>query len=63
MCDNVKKTSPFFPDAKKYVHLGFPYPNSVVGSEEDKLEVFRETRSQIANWLSTQFNLGIILKQ
>lgn len=63
VCDNAKEVCPFFPGAEEYIHMGFPDPNSVKGNEDDKLNAFRDTRSQISEWLSTQFNLEIGVKQ
>ncbi|MHA2099879.1 MAG: arsenate reductase ArsC [Candidatus Kariarchaeaceae archaeon] len=61
VCDNAKETCPFFPNADQYLHMGFPDPSAVEGTDDDKLNAFRNTRSQIANWLFTRFGLQIII--
>ena len=47
VCDNAKKTCPWFPGAKETIHKSFPDPSLATGSEEDKLKVFRDVRDQI----------------
>jgi arsenate reductase len=45
VCDNAKEICPFFPGAKKRVHMGFPDPNT-----EDE---FRVVRDLIHEWVRT----------
>lgn len=63
VCDQAKETCPFFPSTKEFLHMGFSDPNSVEGSDDAKLNAFRETRSQISKWLSIKFNLEIRVKE
>lgn len=55
VCDDAKETCPFFPGGKKYLHKSFEDPASFYGSEEEKLNKFREVRDKIKNWIEKQF--------
>jgi arsenate reductase (thioredoxin) len=48
VCDEAQEACPFFPNARQQVHWGFPDPSCAVGSEEERLEVFRNIRDLIA---------------
>lgn len=54
VCDDAAETCPFFPNARRQEHWGFPDPSSVQGSEEERLAAFRHIRDLIATRL-TQF--------
>jgi arsenate reductase len=54
VCDEAAETCPFFPNARRQVHWGFPDPGQAQGSEEERLAVFRHIRDQIAAKI-TQF--------
>jgi arsenate reductase len=56
VCDNAKETCPFFP-GKKVVHKSFADPSSADGSEEEKLEAFRQVRDEIKAWLLDTFSV------
>ena len=51
VCDNAKKTCPWFPGAKEMIHKSFQDPSLATGSETEKLEVFRSVRDEIHNWI------------
>ena len=51
VCDNAKKVCPVFPGAKKMIHKSFPDPSRVLGTEDEKLLVFRKTRDLIHEWI------------
>jgi arsenate reductase len=51
VCDKAQKICPVFPGAKKNIHKSFLDPSAAMGTEEQKLEVFREVRDQIRKWL------------
>jgi len=55
VCDNAKETCPYFPGARAYIHKSFKDPSSVEGTEEDKLQAFRNTREEIKAWLEDMF--------
>ncbi len=47
LCDQANEACPVFFGGTRRMHMGFPDPAAVMGSEEDKLAAFRETRDQI----------------
>jgi len=51
VCDNAKKVCPVFPGAKKNIHNTFPDPAEAKGTEEQILNIFREVRDQIHEWI------------
>lgn len=48
VCDEAAETCPFFPNARRQVHWGFPDPSRVEGSEEQRLAAYRHIRDLIA---------------
>jgi arsenate reductase len=46
LCDQAAKSCPVFFGGKQ-MHMGFPDPSAVTGSEEEKLSFFRKLRDQI----------------
>jgi len=58
VCANAEKQCPVFPGAGKRIHWDLEDPAGLVGTEEEKLQKFREVRDQIdehiKKWLSTQ---------
>ena len=54
-CDQAKKSCPFFPEAREYIHAGFPEPASAEGPEKVRLEAFRRVRDAIREWLQATF--------
>jgi arsenate reductase len=55
VCDNAKAVCPFFPGAKKTLHMSFPDPKSCTGSDEVVLEGFRKVRDEISRWIDATF--------
>jgi arsenate reductase len=47
VCDDANEACPVFPGAKTRLHWSFKDPSRATGSEEERLEVFREVRDQI----------------
>jgi arsenate reductase len=47
VCDDANEACPVFPGAKNRLHWSFRDPSRATGSEEDRLEVFREVRDEI----------------
>lgn len=47
VCSNAEERCPFFPGIAKRLHWPFDDPASFEGTEEEKLEKFREVRDQI----------------
>jgi arsenate reductase (thioredoxin) len=48
VCDEAAEECPYFPRARRQEHWGFPDPSAATGSEEERLEVFRRVRDDIA---------------
>lgn len=48
VCDNAKESCPVFTgDVKIRLHIGFEDPADAVGSDEEKMQVYRKVRDQI----------------
>jgi len=47
VCDDANERCPFVPGAVTRLHWSFADPSRVVGSEEERLGVFRRVRDQI----------------
>lgn len=48
VCHEAQETCPFFPNARRQVHWGFPDPSRVTGTEQERLAAFRHIRDLIA---------------
>ena len=48
VCDRARETCPVFPGPAKSLHWSFDDPDAAEGSEQERLEVFRRTRDEIA---------------
>lgn len=52
VCDNANETCPAFPGKTRRIHQSFEDPPAPgVGSEEDRLSIFRRVRDEIRTWL------------
>jgi len=58
LCDHAAESCPVFFGGTRRMHMGFPDPAGVTGTEEEKLSFFRKLRDQIrkevADFLSKQ---------
>lgn len=54
VCDSAREECPIFPNASETVHMGFPDPVLVGGSEEARLAAFRQVRDAIRDQLVPQ---------
>ena len=54
VCDHAKETCPFFP-AKKVLHKRFFDPGRMKGTQEEKLNAFRNVRDEIKEWIIDYF--------
>ena len=48
VCQDATEACPYYANAAHQVHWGFDDPAAATGSEEDRLEVFRRVRDEIA---------------
>jgi arsenate reductase len=65
VCDNAKAACPIvitnlerptkLTKAREVIHYSFEDPAAAVGSEEEKLKVFRRVRDEIKEWISGTF--------
>jgi arsenate reductase (thioredoxin) len=51
VCDSAQKACPFFPGAKKVIHISFPDPATCTGTPDECLLQFREVRDAIILWI------------
>ncbi len=56
LCSQADETCPVFFGGTKKIHLGFPDPAAVTGTESEKLDVFRKIRDQIREQIIEFFN-------
>jgi arsenate reductase (thioredoxin) len=47
VCDDAKEVCPYFPGAASQIHWAFDDPAAAVGSEAERLAVYRRVRDQI----------------
>ena len=47
LCDHAAESCPVFFGGVQRIHMGFPDPSGVTGTEEEKLSFFRKLRDQI----------------
>jgi arsenate reductase len=47
LCDHAAESCPVFFGGTRRMHMGFPDPSGVKGTEEEKLSFFRKLRDQI----------------
>jgi len=54
VCDSAHEACPFFPNARKIIHIGFPDPPQLAknaSSEEEALEHYRRVRDEIRSFV------------
>jgi len=55
VCDNAREACPFFPGGKKSMHKSFEDPASASGTEDQVINVFRNVRDEIKDWIKETF--------
>ena len=58
LCDNAKQTCPFFPGKAERLHWDLDDPAAAVGSEEERLAVFRRIQAAILENIYSFINAG-----
>lgn len=56
VCDNAAESCPIFPGKAQRIHWSFPDPAAVEGSDEQKLQSFRQVRNDIEQQLQSWVN-------
>ena len=52
VCDNAKEVCPVFPGRARQIHHNFEDPPPIsIGSEEERLAIFRRVRDEIRAWI------------
>lgn len=61
VCDNAKEICPvFIGTVGKRVHIGFEDPADAIGTDDEKLVVYRKIRDQIKERLTKFYNIEMI---
>lgn len=55
LCNHIKESCSFFPDANSFIHKGFDDPSEWCGTGDENLEQFRRLRDEIKAWLQETF--------
>jgi arsenate reductase len=55
VCDHAREACPYFPGGRKSMHKGLQDPSSALGTEQEKLAVFRRVRDEIRDWIEETF--------
>jgi arsenate reductase len=51
VCDHARETCPVLPGAPVKIHVGYPDPAAVEGTQEERFAAFREVRDHMAGWV------------
>jgi len=51
VCDNAKESCPIFPGATVTIHRNFEDPAALLGSEDQRLALFRRVRDELRQYL------------
>jgi arsenate reductase len=57
VCGQDEPSCPFFPGGRQ-IHRVFSDPSSALGTDEERLAAFRETRNEIDSWIGDAFGVG-----
>jgi arsenate reductase len=57
VCDHARDSCPHFTGAKQMFHWPLPDPGDAVGSDEERMAVFRQVRDQIRQLIQTYLEL------
>ncbi|CAN5582141.1 arsenate reductase ArsC [soil metagenome] len=55
VCDSAREACPYVPATEEVIHQSFPDPSAATGSDQEKLQVFRDVRDQIGEWIEERF--------
>jgi arsenate reductase len=57
VCGQDEPSCPFFPGGRQ-IHRAFRDPSLTLGTDEERLAAFRETRNEIDSWIGDAFGVG-----
>jgi arsenate reductase (thioredoxin) len=57
VCDNARQTCPFFPGNHELLHWSLEDPAIALGSEEERLLIFRKIRDQLSDHIQRLINI------
>jgi arsenate reductase (thioredoxin) len=63
VCDSAQQHCPIFPRIYKYLHWSIEDPAAATGTHEEKLQVFRRIRDEIAKRIDEEFVARLAEKQ
>jgi arsenate reductase (thioredoxin) len=55
VCDGANEARPVFPGAKSRLHWSLGDPSRAIGSDEERLELFRSVRDEIQGRIEREF--------
>ena len=58
VCDNARERCPIFPGTWEFLHWSFEDPAAAVGSDEERLAVFRRVRDELIAHIDERFVKG-----
>lgn len=61
VCDNAKKSCPFFPSKAIKFHYNFPDPAKVVGSADEVMNEFRKVRDEIKEYCRKWVDANVLI--
>ncbi|TVR71401.1 MAG: arsenate reductase ArsC [Sphaerobacteraceae bacterium] len=53
VCDSAAESCPMFPGRSERIHWSFPDPSAATGSDDERRDVFRSVRDDIASRIQT----------
>ncbi len=56
VCDSANESCPVYLKGDKHIHKSFDDPTAFTGSENEKLNYFKDTGNQIKEWIITSFD-------
>jgi len=59
VCDNARQTCPFFPGNHELLHWSLEDPAIALGSEEERLLMFRKVRDQLRDHIQRLINTTV----
>lgn len=51
VCDHARETCPWFPGNAERIHHSFEDPSNAVGTDDEKLSAYRNTRDEIKDYV------------